>query len=66
MGKTQISREGDKFEVPVGIMRLSILVTTIIEIDKDGGGNDSKNGINERRRHEIPLATINTPVLAKM
>ena len=66
MGKTQISREGDRFEVPVGIARLSILVTTIIEIDKDGDGNDSENGINERRRHEIPLMLINPPFLAKI
>ncbi len=66
MGKTQISREGDRFEVPVDIARLSGLVTTIIEIDKDGDGNDSENGINERRRHEIPLVSINTPLLAKI
>ena len=66
IGKTQISREGDRFEVPVDIARLSGLVTTIIEIDKDGDGNDSENGINERRRHEIPLVLINTPVLAKI
>ena len=42
MGKTQISREGDRFEVPVGIVRLSVLVTMIIEINKDGDGNDSE------------------------
>jgi hypothetical protein len=59
MGKIQISREGDRFEVPVDIAWLSILVTTIIDIDKDGDGNDSENGIDERRRHEIPLVSIN-------
>ena len=64
MGKTQISREWDRFEVPIGIVRLSILVTTIIEIDKDG--NDSEHGVNERRRYEILLVLINTPVLAKI
>ena len=47
MGKAQISREGNRFEVPNDIARLSILVTTIINIDKDGDGNDSENGINE-------------------
>ncbi len=62
MGKTQISREGNRFEVPVDIARLSGLVTTIIEIDKDGDGNDSENGIDERRRHEIPLMSIITIV----
>ena len=66
MGRTQISREGDRFEVHVDITRLSDLVTTIIEIDKDGDGNDSENGIDKRRRHEIPLVLINMPVLAKI
>ncbi len=66
MGKTQISKEGDRFEVPIDIVRLSILVTMIIEIEKDGNGNDSENGINKRRRHEIPLVLINTPLLAKL
>ena len=45
---------------------LSILVTTIIEIDKDGDGNGSENGIDERKRHEIPFVSINMPVLAKI
>ena len=54
-----------RFEVPVDIARLSILVTMIIEIDKDGDDNDSENVINEWRRHEIPLVSINTPMLAK-
>ena len=66
MGKTQISREGDRFEVPVDIMRLSIVVPTIIETDKDGDGNDSENGIDKRRGHEIPLVSINMPMLAKI
>jgi hypothetical protein len=39
MGNTQISREGDRFEVPVDIVRHSVLVTTIIEVDKDGDDN---------------------------
>ena len=66
MGKTQISREGDRFELPVDITRLTILVIMIIEIDKDGDGNDNENGIDERRRHEIPLVSINMPVLVKI
>ena len=48
MGNTQTSREGDRFEVPLDIARLSVLVTTIIEVDKDGDDNDSENGIDER------------------
>ena len=66
MGKTQRSGEGDRFELPVDIARLSVLVTAIIEIDKDGDGNDSENGIDKRRKHEIPLMLINTPMLAKI
>ncbi len=41
------SREGDRFEVTIDIVRLSIFVTTIIDIDKDGDGNDSENGIKK-------------------
>ena len=61
---TQIIREGDRFEVPVDITRLTILVTMIIGFNKDGGGNDSENGIDKRRRHEIQLVLINSPMLA--
>ena len=64
-GETQISREGDRFEVPVGYTRLSILVTLIIEIDKGGNENDRKNGIDERKKHEIPLVSIDMLMLAK-
>ncbi len=66
MGKTQISREGDRFEVPKDISILSGLVTTMIEIDKDGDGNDIEKGIDEMRKNEIPLVSINTPVLVKI
>ena len=38
----------------------------IIDIDKDGDGNDSENGISKRRRHEIPPVLINSPVLVKI
>jgi hypothetical protein len=62
---TQISREGGRFEVPVDVARLSILVSKIIGIDKEGNGNDCENGIKERRRHEIPLVSNNLPVLEK-
>ena len=68
MGKTdtQISREGGRFEVPLDVTKLSVLVSTIIGINKDGDGNDSENGINGRRRHEIPLLSINMPILANI
>ena len=41
--ETQIKREGDRFEVPVDITKLSVLVTTIIDINKDRDGNDSEH-----------------------
>ena len=66
MGKTQISREGDRFEVPIDIVRLSILVAMIIDIDKDRDGNDSENGLDKRRRHEIPYMLINLLTLTKI
>ncbi len=46
MEKTQISREGDRFEVTANIAKLSLLVTMIIEIN-NGDGNDSENGIDK-------------------
>ena len=38
----------------------------IIDMDKDGDCNYIENGTNERRRHEIPLVLINSPMLAKI
>ena len=52
MGKTQISREGDRFEVPKDITRLSILVTMILDDYEDWDGTDIENGINGRRTHK--------------
>ena len=66
MGKTQISREGDRFEVPKDIARLSILVTMILDDYEDRDGTDIKNGIDGRRTHEIPLHSIKSPVLARI
>ena len=66
MGKTQISREGDRFEVQVDIARLSILVTMVINDNEDQDGTDIKNGINRRRTHEIPLHSIKSPVLVRI
>ena len=66
MGKTQISREGDRFEVHIDITRLSILVTMILDDYEDRDGTDIKNGIDGRRTHEIPLHLIKLPVLARI
>ena len=66
MGKTQKSRERVRFEVPVDIARLSILVTMVLDNDEDGGGTEIKNGIDGRRTDEIPLRTIKSTVLARI
>ena len=66
MGKTQISRERDRFEVPNDITRLSILVTMILDDYEDRDSTDIENGINGRRTHEIPLRSIKLPVLARI
>ena len=66
MGETQISREGDRFEVPEDIARLSILVTMILDDYEDWDGTDIKNGINGRRSNEIPLHLIKSPMLARI
>ena len=66
MGKTQISREGDRFEVPVDIARLSIFVTMVLDTDEDGAGTEIENGIDRRRTHEIPLRLIKSPMLARI
>jgi hypothetical protein len=65
MGKTQISREGDRFEVPVDITRLSILVTMVLDDDEDQDGTDIKNVIDRRRTHETSLHSIKSPLLAR-
>ena len=66
MGKTQISREGDRFKVPEDIARLSILVTMILDDYKDRDGTDIENGIDGGRTHEIPLHLIKSPILARI
>ena len=66
MGKTQISREGDRFEVPINIARVSILLTTVLDEDEDWDGTDIENGIDGRRTHEIPLHLIKLLMLARI
>ena len=65
-GETQISREGDRFEVPKDITRLSILVTMILDDYEDQDGTDIENGIDGGRTHEIPLHSIKLHVLARI
>ncbi len=65
-GETQISREGDRIKVPMDITRFCILVTMIIDKDEDRNGSDDENGINGKRRYEIPLSSIKSPVMARI
>ena len=46
--ETQISREGGRFEVPIDITRLSVLVSMIIGIDKDGDGTVSEKALMKK------------------
>ena len=66
MRKTQISREGDRFEVPKDIARLSILGTMVLDDYDDRDGTDIENGIDGRRTHEIPLHLIKLLMLARI
>ena len=56
----------DRFEVPVDITRLSILVTTVLDDDEEWDGTDIKNVIDRRRTHKIPLHLIKSPVLVRI
>ncbi len=66
MGETQISRKGDRFEVPVAITRPYILVTMVLDNNEDQDGTDIVNGSDGRRTHEIPLISIKLPVLVRI
>lgn len=54
-----VSREGDTFEVPVEIAKLSKLVDMTLGEDDDADGDDG--GVAE-----IPLPNVNAAVLAKV
>ena len=59
----QVSKEGDTFEVPVEIAKLSNLVVTTL------GGDDApdgEEGEEEAAAVEIPLPNVKTAVLAKV
>ncbi len=64
-GETQISREGDRFDVPIDAARLSLLVSMIIEQNEDGDDSDVDNDINIKKI-EIPLSSIKSSVLARI
>uniref|UniRef100_A0A7R9VYT4 Uncharacterized protein n=1 Tax=Pseudictyota dubia TaxID=2749911 RepID=A0A7R9VYT4_9STRA len=53
-----ISKEGDTFEVPIAVAKMSKLVETTIEEDGNDDGNDEVK--------EIPLVNVRATVLAKV
>ncbi|KAL3759603.1 hypothetical protein ACHAWU_009750 [Discostella pseudostelligera] len=55
-----VSKEGDTFEVPVDIAKLSNLVLTTLGEEDDGGNDDDDDMI------EIPLPNVRSAVLAKV
>lgn len=55
----QVSKEGDTFEVPVEIAKLSNLVVTTL-------GEDDANDGDDEDMVEIPLPNVKATVLAKV
>jgi S-phase kinase-associated protein 1 len=55
-----VSKEGDTFEVPVDIAKLSNLVLTTLGEEDDGGDDDEDDMI------EIPLPNVRSAVLSKV
>lgn len=58
----QVSKEGDTFEVPLDIAKLSNLVLTTLGEEEDGGDDDN----DEDDIIEIPLPNVKSSVLAKV
>lgn len=56
-----MSKEGDTFDVPIEIAKLSNLVITTL-----GGDDDNDNAENNEEAIEIPLPNVRTQVLAKV
>ncbi len=60
----QVSKEGDTFDVPIEIAKLSnLVVTTLGEDDNNGESSDEPAGASDV---EIPLPNVRTQVLAKV
>ncbi len=58
-----MSKEGDTFEVPIEIARLSNLVMTTLGEEDD---NDNDDNENDENTIEIPLPNVKSTVLAKV
>ena len=57
----QVSKEGDTFDVPIEIAKLSNLVVTTL-----GGDDDDAHDDDDEEAIEIPLPNVRTQVLAKV
>ena len=60
----QISKEGDLFEVPISVAKMSALVETTIDDDEDDDDENEENGGGGGA--EIPLPNVKGAVLAKV
>ena len=60
-----MSKEGDTFDVPIEIAKLSNLVITTLGGDDDDDDN-AENNEGEEAAIEIPLPNVRTQVLAKV
>ena len=50
-----VSQEGESYDVPIGVAKLSQLVKTMIDEDQD-----------DEEAQEIPLPNVKSPILAKI
>ncbi len=58
-----MSKEGDTFEVPIEIARMSNLVMTTLGEEED---NDTDENDTDENMIEIPLPNVKSTVLAKV
>ena len=66
--ETQISREGERYQLPSDVAKLSFFVKLCLDTKdiEDGGDTDRHNGNGGEVVHEIPLYAINSFVLAEI
>jgi hypothetical protein len=66
--ETQISREGERYQLPSDVAKLSFFVKLCLDTEdiEDGGDTDRNNGNGSVVVHEIPIYSINSFVLAEV
>ena len=62
----KVSKEGDTFDVPIEIAKLSNLVVTTLGEDEGGASSDEPTAGGASSDVEIPLPNVRTQVLAKV